>query len=312
MILYIDTTTNQFITDPLFKSPLPELSFKRGDSAKVNLQFVSGTTALSAVSGKSIKFGIKQAGDYDGSYLVYADTYVTNGVNYVLEPSFNTTNLNALLSGDLPSVAGMLEVTTSNDGVTETSSNTQGVTILNDVNKLGGEPPYVLPVPLEWLGNNQIALSSTPYVAQVSFLPTTGVSAASLFPTISSTVYSSNGSLTTSLCDNWFDLRYSNPDSGWLVNWYEGGSQADYDSQWLLAGLSAFPPSGRYTSTNSSLTAYEFIQVVTTTQTTKNSYRFLANSNTVYNNNELFVNIGALSGASQNWRKITTTAIATP
>ena len=156
MTLYLDTTTNQFITDPLFKSPLPELSFKRGDSAKINLQFISGTTALSAVSGKSIKFGIKPAGDYDGAYLVYADTYVTNGVNYVMEPSFNTTTLNALLSGDVPSVAGMLEVTTSDDGVTETSSNTQGVTILNDVNKLGEAPPYIIPDPVEWLAENSI------------------------------------------------------------------------------------------------------------------------------------------------------------
>jgi hypothetical protein len=309
MILYIDTTTNQFITDPLFKSPLPELSFKRGDSAKVNLQFVSGTTALSAVSGKSIKFGIKQAGDYDGSYLVYADTYVTNGVNYVLEPSFNTTNLNALLSGDLPSVAGMLEVTTSDDGVTETSSNTQGVTILNDVNKLGGEPPYVLPVPLEWLGNNQMALSSSPYPAFATFATGTSLSATPLFYAAAglygSSVYSSNGAVPQPLTGKWFQLAY-NGTSGWDLRYYNNGSQPAQDSTWFKASTNTFPPNGTYTVTNGNLSAFQYVNIATTTDYTKNNYRFLAN------NNNLYANIGALSGASQNWRVITTTAIATP
>lgn len=311
MQLYIDQGTNSFITDPLFKSPLPELSFKRGDSATVNLAFVSGNTSLSAVSGKSLKFGVKQAGDYDGAYLVYTDTYTTAGTNYVLKPSFNTTNLNALLSGDIASVAGMLEVTWSDNGIDEFSSNTQAITINNDVNKLGEAPPYVLPVPLEWLGNNQIALSSTPYVAQVTLLPTFGIPPVPLFPTISGSIYSSNGNTTAPVSGNWFDLRYSSGNNGWLSNWWVDQIQTAQDSQWLLTGLSAFPPSGAYEGTNISTPELQYIQVATTTQNTKDTHRFLANSNTEYGNNELFVNIGALSGISQNWRKITTTAIAT-
>jgi hypothetical protein len=166
-------------------------------------------------------------------------------------------------------------------------------------------------VPLEWLGNNQMALSSTPYVAQVTLLPTIGISPTALFPTVSGTVYSSNGNLTAPVSGNWFDLRYSNSDSGWFVNWWVDESQGAQDAQWFKTGLSGFPPSGTYDVVNGSSPDYEFIQVATTTQNTKDTHRFLANSNTEYGNNELFVNIGALSGASQNWRKITTTAIAT-
>jgi hypothetical protein len=161
MQLYINTVNNGFITDPLFKSPLTDLSFKRGDSATINIAFVSETGVLSAVSGKTLKFGIKQFGDYDGNYLVFSNEYTTSGTNYVLKPSFNTTNLNNLLSGDTPSVAGMLEVTWI-DTTDEFSTNTLPVTINNDVNKFDNNPVVDIPDPVTWLGQNIIGLNTSP------------------------------------------------------------------------------------------------------------------------------------------------------
>ena len=171
MQLYIDTDTNGFITDPTFKAPLTQVSFKRGDSATINLSFVSGVSSLSAVNSRTLKFGIKKDGDYDGEYLVFTNEYTTNGYNYVLKPSFNTTTLNNLLSGDTPSVAGMLEVTWIVSG-DEFSSNTLLVTINNDVNKNDVNPPQDFQDPVTWLGENVIGLPSTPWAARILSYPT--------------------------------------------------------------------------------------------------------------------------------------------
>lgn len=303
MQLYIDQGTSQFITDPLFKSPLPELSFKRGDDATINLAFVSGNTSLSAVSGIGLRFGIKQAGDYDGSPIVYTDEYTTAGTNYVLNPSFNTTALNSLLSGDASSVAGMLEIEVTASGIV-TSTNTQAVTINNDVIKNGELTPTVLPTPLEWLGDNQIALDSTPYIAYVTFDPATFIDPVPLYDT-SGANYSSDGETTPAVAGNWFSLEYSSFFSGWLLIPSYDGTTFTPDVSWLKTGLSAFPPAGTYEAVGPADPEYQFVDIAVTTQNTKDTHRFLASQD------DLYVNIGALSGASQNWRKITTTAIAT-
>lgn len=157
MRLYIDTETNQFVVNPLQRAPIDSVSFKRGDAAQVNIQFTNGSTVLSAVSSRDVKFGIKASGNYDGDYLVFTDDYTMNGNDYVLTPSFNTAGLNTILGSDsltgndVASVNTMLEVTWSDDGSSWYSSNTITATINNDVNKGLEGTPVELPSPEDWL-----------------------------------------------------------------------------------------------------------------------------------------------------------------
>lgn len=247
MQLFIDLGTNQLITDPLFKSPLPELSFKRGDSATVNLQFISGNTALSAVADKDIKFAIKTAGDYDGDPLVFTDEYTTSGVNYILKPSFNTTPLNALLSGDLPSVSGMLEIEVIQDGEIA-SSNTQSVTIFNDVIKNGELTPTVLPSPIEWLAQNSI-VEGVPTNAFI-FEGVTDFEG-TLFPTPSASgyYYTSNGGTTVPSTGLFATVAFDSFENTYRLDrildgdvdgtWYGGGSVAGVgptNGTWINSG----------------------------------------------------------------------------
>lgn len=137
------------------------MTFKRGDSVTIELQFVSGFAALSAVvPGREIVFGIKPAGQYgDGDFIVTSDTYTATGNTYLMKPSFNTVELNDLLNAvdndsdnDLGSVTGNLEVTWSDNGSDWYSTNTIPVTIQNDL--ISGNESTALevnPSPLEWL-----------------------------------------------------------------------------------------------------------------------------------------------------------------
>ena len=61
MRLYIDTDTNQLISEPTYKKIVNGISFRRGDKSEINLSFVSGTNLLSATSDKQIIFGLKEA-----------------------------------------------------------------------------------------------------------------------------------------------------------------------------------------------------------------------------------------------------------
>ncbi len=159
MRLFIDTDSNSFITDAGFKAPVSGVSFKRGDASQVQLSFVSGNSSLSATNDKQIIFGIKEAGKYDGTFLVSTDDFTTSGTSYILNPSFNTEELNDLLnsgdaddSNDVGSVSTMLEITWSNDdGETWYSTNTITATIENDVIKGNEGTPLESPTPLEWL-----------------------------------------------------------------------------------------------------------------------------------------------------------------
>lgn len=172
MRLYISTDTQSFITEPAFRAPVNSVTFKRGDAAQVNIQFVSGSTALSAISGKQIKFGLKESGDYDGDYLVYKDTYTVSGNDFVLVPSFNTEALNTLLGhdalsgnvlNDVAAVNTMLEVSWSDDGSSWYSTNTIVATVNNDVIKGSEGTPLATPDAQDWLddrsstGGNQTA-----------------------------------------------------------------------------------------------------------------------------------------------------------
>ena len=132
MRLYIDLDTLAFITSRTNGS-LPSLTFMRGDSLTVDLSFVQGGEAITFDTAPTIRFGIKASGDYDAStFLVYADTFTgpVNGV-YTLTPSLNTSELNALLTGDTASVTGGLQVEWT-VGSSVTSSLPMDVTLQND------------------------------------------------------------------------------------------------------------------------------------------------------------------------------------
>jgi hypothetical protein len=291
MQLYIDQGTNGFITDPLFKSPLPELSFKRGDDATINLAFVSGNTSLSAVSGIGLKFGIKQAGDYDGSPIVYTDEYTTAGTNYVLNPSFNTTALNSLLSGDVASVAGMLEIEWTVSGVVA-SSNTQAVTINNDVIKNGELTPIILPTPKDWLFDNLFGIG-TPYPIAL-----TDIAGKNLSPFLYGTFpyFSTDGTATVPLTGYFTTLQFDIAENAWRVqryldanedtdgNYYGGGS----DDSAIVGGVFTEPNTSEEITVN--VLSY-------TNQETISANRFLTD------NVDLYANLG--TAESQNWVKLT-------
>jgi hypothetical protein len=169
MKLYLSKDTNQFVNDPLFPAPITSVSFKRGDAAKVELIFVSSNTPLSATNDKLITFGIKESGKYDGTFVTSASAYTTSGNSYILNPSFNTLNLNSLLSSgdsnalnDVPSIDTMLEVTWSEDsGSSWFSTNTITATIFNDVIKGNEGTPLENPSPSLWLRDSLDGFNDT-------------------------------------------------------------------------------------------------------------------------------------------------------
>ena len=170
MRLYIDKRNNKLVDSDLAKYPISEVSFKRGDSSRIEIIFLDGNTALSATNDKDLKFGIKPTGVYDGEFMVYESNYTCLSTAYIMKPSFNTTALSALLhcdslsTNDVASVNGMLEITWSENGGTEWfSTNTVTATIYNDVIK-GGESGVLQSLtPEQWMldySNSMSALTS--------------------------------------------------------------------------------------------------------------------------------------------------------
>lgn len=170
MKIYVDTDDNRLIRSSQYKTSLESLSFMRGDNIQIQLEFVSGFASLSASNDKTIKFGIKQQGLYgDGDYIVYTDEYTISGNSYILNPSFNGTELNNLLNAvdgisgnDLASVTGNLQIEWIVGDVV-TSTNIIPVTIQNDI--ISGNEGTALtqtPSPLEWLSSLMLYLTSNP------------------------------------------------------------------------------------------------------------------------------------------------------
>jgi len=144
MNLYIDSGSipPRFISEPTFKSQIDSLQFKRGDSAYINLNFVSGNTSLSAVSGVQIIFGAKLVGDYDGALVVSTSGYNIVNNSYQFSPNFNTTSINSYLSGDASSLTLHGEITWSNDnGATWTTTQEIPIVVTNDIIKLTEASP---------------------------------------------------------------------------------------------------------------------------------------------------------------------------
>lgn len=170
--IFIDADNFNFISDPAFKSTTGSYTFKRGDRAPLYLNFVSGNTVLSAVPGKTIKFGVKKLGEYDSTFVVSTSAYTINtspftGLSsYLLQPSFNTVELNQLLSAfdndpgnDQASITLMGEITVSDDGVNFDSTNTVNIVVNNDVIRNDESTPLINPSPVEWLCTNLGSLS---------------------------------------------------------------------------------------------------------------------------------------------------------
>jgi hypothetical protein len=170
MVIYIDKATKQFITDPTFKARIDSFSFKRGDKADVEVYFVNGNSveALNLSGSADVRFGIKASGKYDGEFLVYTEDYTFQNQGYYLEPSFNTTVLNAYLSSgdsnennDVAELSTMLEITWSDSVGLSAWQSTPTVTaiIQNDVIKLDEGLPSSLPNPDDYLAENAVVFN---------------------------------------------------------------------------------------------------------------------------------------------------------
>ncbi len=153
MRLYIDLDRNRAVNGVGQREPVSSLEFKRGDSARIEVIFFSGTTVVELTEPASGIFGIKETGKFDAAeFLVSALSWTKEGTGtstvYVFTPSFNTAELNTLLahdaddSNDIASVETMLEIEWIENGFL---SSTQTITaiIANDVIKeeeMGADP----------------------------------------------------------------------------------------------------------------------------------------------------------------------------
>ena len=204
--LYIDADNFNFISDPAFKSTTGSYTFKRGDKAPLYLNFVSGNTVLSAVPGRTIKFGVKKLGEYDSTFVVSTSAYTINtspftGLSsYLLQPSFNTVELNQLLSAfdndpgnDQASVTLMGEITVSDDGVNFDSTNTVNIVVNNDVIRGDESTPLINPSPVQWLCTNLASLSCPIAMATGASISTTTGSIYSQ----SGTIFTTSGNFST-------------------------------------------------------------------------------------------------------------------
>jgi hypothetical protein len=91
MKIYVDLQTMNIVTDPRKKKTEKMIELKRGDTATLDLAFIDTSLVRSASSasdaeytlgwpaGTGIKFCAKAKGDYDGSALVYCDTFTSTG-----------------------------------------------------------------------------------------------------------------------------------------------------------------------------------------------------------------------------------------
>ena len=148
MNLFIDLDRAQLVAGPSNSGAVTQLSFKRGDVAVIAVTFQQmGTGGYAPVvlpAGTTLKFGLKQVGQYDGSFVVYCDVWTAPtapATAYTFQPSFNTAALNALLdpdgtvAGDLAQVTLMGEIAWIDAAGNETSTRTFSVVVANDVIK---------------------------------------------------------------------------------------------------------------------------------------------------------------------------------
>ncbi len=158
MRLLFDLDTRQFITLAGFRDPLTTISFKRGDTVPVAIQFISGGVAGELETGATGCIGLKTA--YDGGFLAVATEWVKSGTGtsavYTFALNLNTVPLNALLSGTTPCITALFELEFI-QGDVRASSQTLVATIQNDVVKGTEGTPVELPDAWDWLAANRKA-----------------------------------------------------------------------------------------------------------------------------------------------------------
>ena len=119
MRLYVDLETLQLIEGPGFRNPVSSLRFKRGDAARLEVEFLrSGTTPVTIgdAATLSLQFGIKPRGRYDVSYLVHEDTWTFPDPGaetpvYQCSPSFNTVELDSAMQVGSSTGSELSEIT---------------------------------------------------------------------------------------------------------------------------------------------------------------------------------------------------------
>lgn len=162
MKLYVDLDTLQFIEGPGFRSPLTAIRFKRGDAARLDVQFLEGGTTPVSIGNPAtveLAFGAKAAAAYSSGYLVLETAWTMPAAppavqTYSCEPSFNTAELDAAIGvggAELSELELMGEITFRVGGGAPTSTATLRVVVDNDVNRGTEGTPMSLPTPAAWL-----------------------------------------------------------------------------------------------------------------------------------------------------------------
>jgi hypothetical protein len=138
MDLYWNLSSNRLVTGLQSAVPITAMEFKRRDGAEFRIHFLrSGSQDLVEMpSTLDIRFGLKEVGDFGGPVVVFADTFTESDGLWIANPSFNTTELDALFGSDPEEAAVQLigELTFRNDvGEPWQSTQTFLVTVQNDV-----------------------------------------------------------------------------------------------------------------------------------------------------------------------------------
>lgn len=110
MRIVIDIDSNQTVLSPSNLQAAGGYSFKRADSARIEVQFAQAGVAIELATGATGKFMLKESGKFNSDPIVSDTTWAKEGTGtstlYVFEPSFNTEELNDLLvDGDIAETA---------------------------------------------------------------------------------------------------------------------------------------------------------------------------------------------------------------
>ena len=163
MKLYVDLDTLQLIEGPGFRNPVTSLRFKRGDSAVLEVGYLTAGSTLRQIGDPTeleLDFGVKLRSQYHTDYLVHSDVWDlpdegADNPTYGCSPSFNTVELDAALQigseSELSKITLMGEITWRIGTGKPTSTRTFLVVVENDVNRgtegipTEANPPYPAP-----------------------------------------------------------------------------------------------------------------------------------------------------------------------
>ncbi|MDR0532707.1 MAG: hypothetical protein LBH01_02010 [Verrucomicrobiales bacterium] len=120
MRLFVNYDTKELVQGLGLAQRVNSITFKRGDSSRVEVVFCRGAQVLELPAGSAGKFGLKARGRYESGYIVSALSWEKESndslVAYVFAPNFLTNELNTILKingnpeDDLASIALMGEI----------------------------------------------------------------------------------------------------------------------------------------------------------------------------------------------------------